>query len=61
MTDVRYARISDAPSCATILKPKIDEQDWMPRAEYRREGFSVVERKDKDDNGLPELRMEWHR
>ncbi|NNE89261.1 MAG: GNAT family N-acetyltransferase [Silicimonas sp.] len=28
---------------------------------YAREGFSVVERNEKGGDGLPELRMEWHR
>lgn len=28
---------------------------------YAREGFAVVEENPKGDDGLPELRMEWHR
>ena len=28
---------------------------------YVREGFTVVERKAEGSDGLPELRMEWHR
>ena len=53
------ALIDRAKSGRDYLQLWTHEPNKAAHRFYAREGFSVVERKEMGDDGLPELRMEW--